>query len=186
MNEKMVTVTLQLFSEKGIKFTMDDVAIALGMSKRTLYEQVGTKEALLHQIIDTVFDELQKQKRAVLQDETLDELSQLKKVLVMMPLSMQLLDYTKTSQIKAFYPAVHQHMIHRLDIGWEPTFELLESCMRRKQLKAIHPQLFKMMFLGMIEKVVDEDLIATTHQSYEQTLQEMIHILFEGLEGDVK
>lgn len=52
VRERIVHAALDLFRRYGIKtVTMDDVASALGMSKRTLYEQMGSKEAVLIECI---------------------------------------------------------------------------------------------------------------------------------------
>jgi AcrR family transcriptional regulator len=38
--------TIQVFNEKGLKFTMDDIASLLGMSKKTIYKVFRDKEEL--------------------------------------------------------------------------------------------------------------------------------------------
>ena len=55
---KIIKATIDIFKEKGVKFTMDDIATKLGVSKRTLYENVDSKECLLNLIVDTVFDSI--------------------------------------------------------------------------------------------------------------------------------
>ncbi|MCQ2228237.1 MAG: TetR/AcrR family transcriptional regulator [Bacteroidales bacterium] len=48
MNEKIVEISTKLFLDRGIKaVSMDDVAQALGISKRTLYETFSSKDELL-------------------------------------------------------------------------------------------------------------------------------------------
>ena len=47
---KIVNATINIFKEKGVKFTMDDLANNLGVSKRTLYENIDSKETLLNLI----------------------------------------------------------------------------------------------------------------------------------------
>ena len=44
---KIINSTIDIFREKGVKFTMDDIANKLGVSKRTLYENINSKEVLL-------------------------------------------------------------------------------------------------------------------------------------------
>ena len=53
---KIVNATIDIFREKGVKFTMDDLANRLGVSKRTLYENIDSKETLLNLLVDEVFD----------------------------------------------------------------------------------------------------------------------------------
>ena len=48
LKEKIITSATSLFRKKGCKrVTMDEVSSAMGISKRTLYEEFDTKEALI-------------------------------------------------------------------------------------------------------------------------------------------
>lgn len=48
MNDRIVEISVKLFCDRGIKaVSMDDVAQALGISKRTLYENFSSKDELL-------------------------------------------------------------------------------------------------------------------------------------------
>lgn len=47
--------TLSYLSDKGLKFTMADLAKSLGMSKKTIYSFFETKEALLNDVVDYAF-----------------------------------------------------------------------------------------------------------------------------------
>ena len=48
LRERIITAATEAFTSKGIKsITMDDIAAALGISKRALYEVFSDKETLL-------------------------------------------------------------------------------------------------------------------------------------------
>jgi AcrR family transcriptional regulator len=47
--------TMDLIGRKGTKFTMDEVARNLGISKRTLYENILSKEALSIFMVNPLF-----------------------------------------------------------------------------------------------------------------------------------
>ena len=52
LRERIITAATEAFTSKGIKsITMDDIAAALGISKRTLYEVFADKESLLKECI---------------------------------------------------------------------------------------------------------------------------------------
>lgn len=52
LRERIVTTARDAFTSKGVKsITMDDIAAALGISKRTLYEVFSDKESLLKECI---------------------------------------------------------------------------------------------------------------------------------------
>lgn len=56
--ERIIEQTAKMFAELGIKsIRMDDIAHALGMSKRTLYEMFHDKEELIYLCMKHLFDE---------------------------------------------------------------------------------------------------------------------------------
>ena len=44
LKENIMQGTLQAFNQKGLKFTMDDIAKILGISKKTIYQVFRDKE----------------------------------------------------------------------------------------------------------------------------------------------
>lgn len=58
LRNRIITTATEAFTTKGIKcITMDDIAAALGISKRTLYEVFSDKESLLKECILTMQDD---------------------------------------------------------------------------------------------------------------------------------
>ena len=66
---KIVNATINIFKEKGVKFTMDDLANNLGVSKRTLYENIDSKETLLNLLVDDIFDSITQKGKEILNDD---------------------------------------------------------------------------------------------------------------------
>ena len=46
MRRAILEATIEQFNEKGIKFTMDDVAKRIGISKKTIYKFFVTVQSL--------------------------------------------------------------------------------------------------------------------------------------------
>mgnify|MGYP001519295118 FL=1 len=58
LKERIIATATEAFTTKGIKsITMDDIAAALGISKRTLYEVFADKETLLMECLRRAQDE---------------------------------------------------------------------------------------------------------------------------------
>ena len=47
LKENIMQGTLQAFNQKGLKFTMDDIAKILGISKKTIYQVFRDKDSLI-------------------------------------------------------------------------------------------------------------------------------------------
>ena len=53
LNERIDKIAWQLFAERGYaQVKMDDIARELGMSKKTLYNTIPSKEALIHRLVE--------------------------------------------------------------------------------------------------------------------------------------
>ena len=61
LKETILQGTIKVYSQKGLKFTMDDVAKALGMSKKTIYTVFRDKESLFLTMVDYMFDSIKQE-----------------------------------------------------------------------------------------------------------------------------
>lgn len=69
--KKILDGTLRVFNEKGIKFTMDDIAHELSMSKKTIYQHFHDKEDMVLKLVDYLFDGIKEEERKVVEDTSL-------------------------------------------------------------------------------------------------------------------
>ena len=58
LKESILRGTIQVFNKKGLKFTMDDIARELSISKKTIYTVFTDKGALVLQMVDYIFDSM--------------------------------------------------------------------------------------------------------------------------------
>ncbi len=61
----------KLFNEKGIRFTMDDLARSLAMSKKTIYTVFEDKRSIMTETIDRFFDDALTAEEMILNDDSL-------------------------------------------------------------------------------------------------------------------
>ena len=78
---KIINATIDIFREKGVKFTMDDIANKLGVSKRTLYENIDSKETLLSLLVDEVFDSIKHQGQEIIEDDSIEDIRKVKAII---------------------------------------------------------------------------------------------------------
>ena len=52
MREKIIDATVEEFKQNGLKFTMNDLAKRLGISKKTIYTVFESKQAVLVAVAD--------------------------------------------------------------------------------------------------------------------------------------
>ncbi|MEA4868198.1 MAG: TetR/AcrR family transcriptional regulator [Bacteroidia bacterium] len=57
--ERYVTKVYELFRKKGLKLTMDDIAVELKLTKKTLYNNFKSKEVLMRTVMQFVIEDIE-------------------------------------------------------------------------------------------------------------------------------
>ncbi len=180
LKEKIIDAVIELFNEKGLKFTMDDVAKSLGISKRTIYTIVEDKEALFIDTVNTVFDSIKKCEKKILEGE-LDTLDKLRKLLVILPERYQTMNFKQLYALKETYPKIYTKIEDRLETDWDGTFQLIEQAIEEGKIRKINLSVFRAVFTGTIEFYLSRPVLADEGMSYHEALEQLLEILFEGI-----
>ena len=67
--KEIIQSAIKLYQDKGLSFTMDDIAKDLHIAKKTIYRSFPSKEELLQGIVEYGFDNIQENKKQILQEE---------------------------------------------------------------------------------------------------------------------
>lgn len=179
--KKILEAVIDLFNEKGLKFTMSDVAKKVGMSKKTLYVFFQSKEDLMFQMVDYCFSSIKESEAAILGNPLLSTPEKIRSILGVMPERYSHLDLTQLSVLKESYPSVYKRVEKHLESDWEPTIHLLERGMKEGSVRKIRIPVFKMMLEASIEQFFRRDVLAQNHMSYNEGLAEVVDILVDGI-----
>ena len=164
-----------------MKFTMDDLAAELRMSKKTIYVYFKDKEQLLDTMVDYFFDDVKKSEQAILEEPDLGLTDRVRAVLGAMPETYRNVDFRQLSVLRDKYPRLYQHMVNRLESGWEPTISLLEQGMREGVFRQFSIPVFRTMMQASLEQFFQRDLLAESGMNYNEALQEVVRILVDGI-----
>ena len=178
----IIDATIDEFNNKGMKFTMDELAKKLNMSKKTIYKLVDDKSELVIDVINYCFDLVKKEEQRIIEDESLDIIDKLKMTIICIPDRFTNLDWVKVSDAVAAYPKIYEQFKLRIDNDWEPTFELMDEAVRQKKLRPVNKELFKTMVEAGFEGVLRIRNKRETKLSYQESLEEMINIVMQGVE----
>ncbi len=174
---------IALFNEKGLKFTMDDVAKACGISKKTMYVIYKDKEEMFLAVVDFLFDRIKESEALVLADDSLPTVDKVKKLLGVLPESYMEMDFGKFYVLRDKYPLIFEKVEERLETGWETTIQLLEQGIKEGVLKPVDINLVKLMYEATLEQFFRRDYVKRSGVSYNKTLSQVVDILVEGIKA---
>ena len=143
--EMILQATIQAFNQKGLKFTMDDIASILAMSKKTIYTIFKDKNTLLMEMVDYLFETIKESESEIIEEKTKTTKKKKKHILGVMPESYKDIDLRQLYMLKDKFPEIYRHVEERLENGWETTIKLLEQGIEEEVIRPDNVLMYKMM-----------------------------------------
>lgn len=181
MEEKIILAAIEEFSKQGLKFTMDDVAKNLGMSKKTLYTVFKSKDDLLYAVADFCFADIKRSEQEILLDPNMDIVDKIKSIIVVLPERYKNIGLSALYQLKEKAPNVYLRVEHYLQTDWDATIALLTSGMAQGRIKKVSIPVLKSMIESTIAEFFASDVLLEAGLTYEQGLEQMIEIIMSGI-----
>lgn len=181
LKETILKGTLQVFNDKGLKFTMDDIAERLKISKKTLYKVFDDKEALFLAMVDYMFDTIKESEREVVENDNLGTAEKIHRILGVLPEGYKDVDLRQLYLLKGKYPKIYEQVELRLETGWERTIELIEQGIAEGCIKPVKIPILKMMLESSVEQFFQRDVLIQNGITYQDALDEVVNILMEGI-----
>lgn len=185
LKKEISLACIELFNEKGLKFTMEDVAKHCRISKKTLYFIYDDKEALFLAMVDYVFDKVKESENRVLKDDTLPTLEKVRKLLGVLPEGYAEIDFSQMYSLKEKFPIIYDQVEKRLETGWETSIQLIEQGQKEGVIrKDINVALVKVMFESTLEQFFQRDVLIRNKISYTKALRDVVEILVDGIKAE--
>lgn len=181
LREMILQGTIKAFNQKGLKFTMDDIASILSISKKTIYTVFSDKEQLFLSMVDYMFDNIKISEQKVLEDNSLSTVEKIRRILGVMPDSYKEIDFRQLYLLKDKYPKIYEQVEIRLETGWETTIALIEQGMAEGVIREVQVPIVKMMMEAALEQFFQRDILIQNQMSYADALNEVVDILVDGI-----
>ena len=184
LEEKILIAAIEEFGKKGLKFTMDDIARNLSISKKTMYHVFDTKEAMLLALADYCFADIKKSECAIVEDPNLDVVDKIEQILVVLPEKYQNIGLSNLYQLSEKYPNIYSRVSAYLSTDWDATNALIEQGVAEGKIRPIALPVLQAMVESTIQKFFADSILVEHGISYEEALHEMIQIIIHGIRID--
>lgn len=181
MEKRIIEGALHIVEKQGVKFTMDELASELGMSKKTIYTVFRDKNELLIAMVDYVFDYIKEGEALVMEDKHLSLLQKIRKILGVMPENYTDFDFTQFYVLRDKHPEVYERVRQRLESGWEMTNRLLEQGVEEGLIRSVDFRVFQLVFESAVERFIMGDELEREEIDYMQALEELVTIMVDGI-----
>lgn len=178
---KILNAAIEEFGKSGLKFTMDDIAKNLSMSKKTIYTVFRDKETLFFQMVDYCFDKIKEAEHQVMVDPTLSTVEKLRKMMSVLPEIYKDIDLRQLSSLKDKYPKTYAAVEKRLESGWENTIALINKGIAEGVLRPMNVLVIKTMYEATLEQFFQRDVLMYANISYQDALKTVVDIIIDGI-----
>lgn len=177
LRTQILDAAAKLFQAEGLGFTMQQVAAALHISKKTIYTVYSDKEALLLDMVDMLFEKIHRRK-AELAALPLPLEERLRAVIIALPEEYAALDFRQLDALEEKYPAVAARVRRHLETGWEPTMALLEQGIAEKRIRPVNLTVLRRVLTAAFQQLLSG---ANDGSSYAAELDDMMDIFMNGI-----
>lgn len=178
---QILDCAINLFNSNGFKFTMDDIARSLSISKKTIYTVFSDKEALFLTMVDYLFGGINDIKQQIMDDDSLTLLEKIERILGAMPECYRDIDFRRLYELKDKFPKIYRQVEIRLESGWENTFELLNMGIEEGLIKNVNLTIVKTMMEATLEQFFQRDILISSQMTYQGALEQVVAIILGGI-----
>lgn len=181
LREDILDATMAVYKKRGVRFTMDDLAKELSMSKKTIYTVFRDKKHLFLEEVDYFFDQIKERENAIMEDDTLSTKEKLRRMLTVMPENFSEVDFPAIYTFKDKYPAAYKRIGERLESGWDTTFALIEQGIKEGVFRKVDTRLFRFIYTSSVESFLSSDELSRMKMHYSDALSGLTDMLIEGI-----
>ena len=181
LREFILDTTIQLFKLKGLKFTMDELAKEMGISKKTIYRVFPDKKTMFYRMVDFFFDKIKSKEEAILNDSSLSTEEKIRAVLGAMPDEYKDIDFSALYIVREKYPKSYDRIVQRLETGWDSTIALINVGIKEGVVRPINVTVIKAMLSATIEQFFQNDILVKNEVSYPDALASVVDIICCGI-----
>lgn len=181
MKERIARAAIALFHEKGIKFTMNDLARDLGVSKSTLYGHFPSKDELVGYVVQQVSEETERRFREIVQDSNLSIPEKLKGILLIVPQDFQHSFLRFLVELRRYHPEQWSKMEQAIDDEWEIITRLVEDGIQSGVFRPTHiPTLIQILNASM-RSIFDQQNLVSSQITLQETISVTVDIILHGI-----
>ncbi len=181
MKERITQEAIFLIQQKGLSFTISDLAKNLGTSKRTMYQHFSSKDDIIDSIVENLILQIKNKEEEIFHDERLNLLEKITQVLICVPEEFSTMDIRVLADLKRLHYNQWVKIDDFLKQEWDLVVKLMEEGIETGVLREINSQLFIELYLGAINQIYQPSFSLKSNLTMSEILKSVIDILLNGI-----
>ncbi|QMV43066.1 TetR/AcrR family transcriptional regulator [Cohnella cholangitidis] len=180
MKNRIVQAATKEIAQRGLKFSIRDLANRLGISTKTLYQHFASKELIVACIVEQAVSQMKERERLLMTAE-LPLTEKLYDALVIVPQGFAFSDVRVLKELQNTYPEQWAVMDDYLNEGWDNIRLMLQAGMDNGDLRAFDIETFIRVYVGAVYQLMDRGAAEARMLSLEEALARVVDLLLRGI-----
>lgn len=181
MKERIYQSAITEIMQRGLRFSIRDLASRLGISTKTLYVYFDSKEKIINYIVERSIQEMKEKEQEIMEDPTLSMKEKLHLSLVNIPQGVAFSNIHLLDDLHKMYPNQWAIVDEHLNRGWDGIRLLIAEGIANKELREFDVDLFIRVYVGAMYHLMDNEVSVNQHLSLEQALSGTVDLLLSGI-----
>jgi len=183
--ERILQAATDLMLERGLrKVTMEEIAGAIGISKKTLYQAFSSKDELVHALADREFAEWEERGRD-LATELPDVVERLHALARYSIDAHRRFGPEIRRDLQADYPEIFEKFRQQRQRHLGNLESLIRSGIAQGQLKDVNPRVAALALSGALQRVTEPDTVRQNSFTADEAAADVYELFLHGLLAEV-
>ncbi len=181
MKQQIIDECIELFNEKGCRFTLDDIVQSLRVSRKTIYKYFLSKEDIFKAIIDEAYDDIHIKQNLIFNDNTLSIKEKMYAVCTVETKYDNRMNLKRVYESEQLLPEIFHYFMKKYEIGWEIIEELLKQGIEEGVFETVNVALVIQLLINGMKMLCQGDFQEENKISYKQGLEQTVRIIIKGI-----
>lgn len=181
MREKIIQAALEEMMNNGLKFQIRDIAVRLGISTKTIYQNFASKEEMIGTIVEHCIMDMKASERTLMQNSSLNLIQKLRQALAILPRGFVFRDLRIIQELRLRYPEHWSKVDDHVNQGWDQIRVLINEGVHSGQLRRFDVDLFIQVYVGALYNLMDYQVASRIETSLDRMLEQMVDFLMQGI-----
>ncbi|MDO4922376.1 MAG: helix-turn-helix domain-containing protein [Phascolarctobacterium sp.] len=180
MRDIIIAATIEEIKVRGLRFTMQDLAARLKVSKRSLYENFTSKEELIGALLEAILADMERQEQVICDGSDATS-AKLQKLLTVHPYDAEMFNKNIYEDLKRIFPRQWQ-LIEEARLRRQQRLErLLADGVACGELRPVHIGLVGQLIKDAFASFTSYSFLDKNGLTYKGAMAELLDILLQGI-----
>ena len=180
MRERIIMAVFDEIRIKSFKFTMNDLASRLSISKTSLYEKFSSKAELISACVEYLMLDLKDQEQEIyVSEETV--LNKFRQLLAIKHKIYPLINTAVYDELKKNYPEEWKKVNRFRQDRINRIVDLLNEGVKDGEVNKVKDGVLKIMLTNLFSEAIDDNILLQNNITYVDVVDSMIEVLVSGL-----